>query len=312
MLTNTKPTQREANAMVDAIVNTFSRPFRSPVLGTPADLGLVFEEVTFPSRDGVPLEGWFIPRSASNKLVICNHPLWFSRTGFPAHLEPWRSVGAAAGNDFEVNYMQDYKILHDAGYNVLTYDLRNFGLSGAANGGVGSNGVFESRDVIGSLIYARSREDLRAMTIGLFSRCMGCNATMIAMQKAPQYFTDIRCMVAPEPISLRANMVATTKLLGIPERLSDIERRVQLIVSRKFDEMSPIEAAKHVKIPTFIYSVHDDPLTDPSDVQIIYDNIPTAEKYLHWIRNTTHRWDGYLYFQREPAQMLAWFAKFMA
>jgi uncharacterized protein len=47
-------------------------------------------------------------------------------------------------------------------------------------------------------------------------------------------------------------------------------------------------------------------------VQIIYDNIATDEKYLHWIRNTTHRWDGYLYFQREPAQMLAWFAKYMA
>ena len=27
---------------------------------------------------------------------------------------------AAGGNDFEVNFIRDYKILHDAGYNVLT------------------------------------------------------------------------------------------------------------------------------------------------------------------------------------------------
>jgi hypothetical protein len=44
----------------------------------------------------------------------------------------------------------DYKILHDAGYNVLAYDLRNFGHSGAANGGIASSGIFEARDVAGS------------------------------------------------------------------------------------------------------------------------------------------------------------------
>jgi pimeloyl-ACP methyl ester carboxylesterase len=41
-----------------------------------------------------------------------------------------------SGNGFEVNLVPDYKILHDAGYNVLAYDLRNHGLSSAANGGV--------------------------------------------------------------------------------------------------------------------------------------------------------------------------------
>ena len=54
---------------------------------------------------------------------------------------------ASSGNGFEVNLVPDYKILHDAGYNVLAYDLRNFGLSGAANGGIASGGIFEARDV---------------------------------------------------------------------------------------------------------------------------------------------------------------------
>jgi pimeloyl-ACP methyl ester carboxylesterase len=47
----------------------------------------------------------------------------------------------------------DYKILHDAGYNVLAYDLRNHGLSSAANGGVVTHGFTESRDVAGSLVW---------------------------------------------------------------------------------------------------------------------------------------------------------------
>jgi len=58
----------------------------------------------------------------------------------------------------EVNFIPDYRILHDAGYNVLAYDLRNFGLSGAANGGIASSGIFESRDVV-PLSGARRRAD---------------------------------------------------------------------------------------------------------------------------------------------------------
>jgi uncharacterized protein len=71
------------------------------------------------------------------------------------------------------------------------------------NGGVGSNGIFESRDVVGSLQYVMRREDLRDMKLGLFSRCCGANARMVAMTKHPEYFKDIRCMVASQPVSLR-------------------------------------------------------------------------------------------------------------
>jgi len=52
-------------------------------------------------------------------------------------------------------------------------------------------------------------------------------------------------------------------------------------------------------------------MTRPSDVQNIFDSMPVKEKQLHWIRNTTHRWDGYLYFQREPKLMLDWFNNYM-
>jgi hypothetical protein len=60
---------------------------------------------------------------------------------------------------------------------VLTYGLRNHGLSSAANGGVTTGGAFEARDVLGSLAYARTASESRDMTIGLFSRCMGAGST---------------------------------------------------------------------------------------------------------------------------------------
>jgi hypothetical protein len=53
-------------------------------------------------------------------------------------------------------------------------------------------------------------------------------------------------------------------------------------------------------------------VTDPSDVQAMFDNIPLADKQLHWILGTAARWDGYLEFQRRPEPALEWFEKHMA
>jgi hypothetical protein len=60
-----------------------------------------------------------------------------------------------------------------------------------------------------------------------------------------------------------------------------------------------------------LYQVRDDVLTEPSDVQTMFDNIPETDKKLHWIHRTTARWDGYLEFQRRPLPMLEWFEKRM-
>ena len=65
-------------------------------------------------------------------------------------------------------------------------------------------------------------------------------------------------------------------------------------------------------MPAFLYQVRRDSVTDPSDVQAMYDNIPVAEKKLEWIEGTTARFDGYLEFQRRPQPMLDWFARHMS
>jgi hypothetical protein len=299
--------------ILDTMADSFGQQLRSPLMHAPSDVGLPYEDVTFPSLDGVPLEGWFIPSDGSNKLIIANHPMGFSRSGIPAHLEPWRSVWHASGNDFEVNFVPDLKILHDAGYNVLTYDLRNFGLSSAANGGVSSSGIFEARDVLGSLKYARLRDDTRYMTIGLFSRCLGCSSTFYAMAIDWKTFDGVRCLLGPQPVSMKVIVERRLALLGVPgDRVDDLEARVVLRTGIDFARRAPTEWAKSVCVPTFLYQVHDDVVTDPSDVQTMFENIPVADKKLQWIYGTTARFDGYLEFQRRPAPMLEWLESHMS
>jgi uncharacterized protein len=304
-------TRAEADETLRRFADGFSHLRRSPVLHSPAEDGLDYEDVTFPSRDGVPLEGWFIPAPGSSKLIIANHPMGFSRSGLPADRQPWQADWALSGNGFEVDLVPDYKILHDAGYHVLAYDLRNHGLSGAANGGVTTGGVMESRDVVGSLDYARTRPDTRDLAIGLFSRCMGASSTFAAMTRYPDAFAGVRCLVAPQPVTARFIVQRRLAMMGLGDRLADFDTLVQLRTSVGLGQRVPQEWARNVRVPAFLYQVRGDILTDPSDVQAMFDNIPAPDKQLHWIEGTTARFDGYLEFQRRPQPMLDWFARFM-
>jgi pimeloyl-ACP methyl ester carboxylesterase len=236
----------------------------------------------------------------------------FSRSGMPTQYEPWHADWAASGNGFEVDLVPDYKILHDAGYNVLAYDLRNHGLSSAANGGVSTHGITEWRDVAGSLAYARTRPGTGGMTIGLFSRCMGAVATFAAMTRFPAAFDGVRCLVSPQPVTPRFIVQRRLAVMGLGDRLEDFDTLIRLRTSVGLGQRVPQEWARNVRVPTFLYQVRGDILTDPSDVQAMFDNIPAAGKKLQWIEGTTARWDGYLEFQRRPQPMLDWFAQYMS
>jgi hypothetical protein len=185
--------------------------------------------------------------------------------------------------------------------------------TGAANGGIASSGIFEARDVAGSLAYARSRPDTRDMTIGLFSRCLGCSSTFAAITQFPEAFVGVRCLVGPQPVTMKTIVARRLALLGVPgDRIDDLEQRIIVQTSIGFARRAPQEWARNVRVPAFLYQVHDDVLTEPSDVQTMFDNIPVNDKKLHWIRGTTLRWDGYLEFQRHPQPTLEWFAKHMS
>ncbi|MFI5843089.1 alpha/beta hydrolase [Catenuloplanes sp. NPDC051500] len=298
-----------ADHVMGAIAAGLGRLPRSPIMHYPSERGLAFEDVTFPSADGVPLEGWYIPAPGSGKLIIVNHPMYFTRSGLPTHLEPWKSIWGPSGNDIEVDFTHDLAILHAAGYNVLTYDLRSHGLSGTGNGGIASSGIFEARDVLGSLTYAASRPDTREMPIGLFSRCLGFNATLYAMTLDPAAFANVRCLGGPQPVTEEIILSRVLAVAGVEgDRRDELDRRVRLATGIALAARDPRVWATGCRIPTYVYQVRDDVLTVPADVQTIFDNIPVADKQLSWIEDSTRRWDGYLEFQRRPQPLLDWFA----
>ena len=302
--TNTEK-QNEAIAAIQAIAQATVRPQRAPILRTPADYDMEYEDVFFPSFDGIPLEGWFIPAN-SDKLIICNHPMTMNRYGFPGHLEPWSQF-----NNFEVNFVKIHEALHKAGYNVLAYDMRNHGASGEANGGVSGAGLYEWRDVVGAMQYVQSNEKLKNMTIGLFNPCAGGNAAMVAMTKKPEFFKAVKAFVCPQPASMNIGMKEIISLQGLGEYMNELDEEMRKQGGFATGEMSPHPYAPNVKVPTFIIQVRDDAWSKPVDVQTTFDLIPGEDKKLFWIEGTTRRFDGYNYFGEHPEQMVEFFDKHM-
>jgi uncharacterized protein len=289
------------NEFIDGLADFWAHSKRSPVLRRPDEAGLDYENVFFPSMDGVTLEGWFMP-AESDRLIICNHFMPGNRYGYPGHLEGFTDFGG-----FEVSFLPQYKALHDAGYSVLAYDLRNHGLSGTGNGGTVGIGQLEYRDVIGSVRFAKSRPDTARMTAALLSVCLGANSTIIAIDKHPEEFTDIQALIALQPISARAFVERAAERAGIEDFVELFDEALHRRTGFHIDEQSPIEHAKSVQLPTLVAQVHDDWMTQPSDVQTIYDNIPFTDKNLHWIEGTDQRFQGYNYFGEHPEPMLEWF-----
>lgn len=193
--------------------------------------------------------------------------------------------------------------------------MRNHGRSQSNWGSprVFTTGYEESKDMVGAIQYAKSRSDLKGMDIALYPRCMGADATIIAFKRFPEFFKDIKAMVALQPVSAKTFVHTGAKSQGM-----DGDKAVELFDKGCWEEiglhakqMEPQWAAPAVHCPTLVAQVRDDVFVDaPQDTQEIYDLLGTKDKKLHWIMGTTRRFDGYNYFPEKPEELLNWFAKY--
>ncbi|MEM0941841.1 MAG: alpha/beta hydrolase [Bacteroidota bacterium] len=285
--------------------------FRTPVHKTPADHGMEkWDDVFFQSADGTPLEGWYIPSvtETSDKLIIINHPMPMSRSGFTGHFgQPWENV-----DSLEIDFVAHMGHLCKEGYNILAYDLRNHGNSGAANGGICGIGRYEWRDVVGAQLYVQNHPELSEMKVGLYNRCTGGNAAYEAMYRRPELFEDLKCFFGPMTVSMTALMRSFAGLMGLDQYMELMDLEQVKLGGFTNGEMHPQNYSHAVKVPYFMAEVLDDVWTDnPKDAQEIFDNISSEEKELFWIENTNRRFDGYNYFAQYPEKMIEFFDKYM-
>jgi pimeloyl-ACP methyl ester carboxylesterase len=270
-----------------------------------------WRDIYFPSDDGIPLEGWYIPAKGgeSDKLVVFNHALPMCRAGFPGHFgAPWSNFDAV-----EIDFVIQMKHLTDAGYNVLAYDIRNHGNSSAANNGICGIGRWEWRDCVGVKKYVDSHPALSKMKVGLYSQCMGGNSQYEAIYRRPDLFENVLCMCSPLVPSMSAIFLAFAELQGVSQYQEPIDLELLKMGAFVAAEMTPQLFASEVKMPVLMIQVLKDSWTkNPEDAQKTFDLLGSNDKELFWIEGTTRRFkDGYNYFGRHPEKVLAFFDKHM-
>jgi len=150
-----------------------THPARRPIRRTPAALGLPFHRIRFASRvDHLRLRGWLLPARGRHArgLVIEAHGYKENRDSEPPSLP----VAAA---------------LHRAGFTVLMFDFRDEGRSPGREVTVG---LYEQRDLLGAVDYARK---LGYRRIGIIGYSMGASTALEVAGTDPA----VRAVVADSP-----------------------------------------------------------------------------------------------------------------
>jgi hypothetical protein len=140
------------------ITRAGTRPMDLDSTESPADYGIEFEEVTFPSRDGVTISGWFLGGGSKDKVIACGHGLFRSRREVLDRAAFFRKLG----------------------YDTLVFDFRRHGRSGGERVTLGYQ---ERLDFEGAIGFIRERRP--GAPVVLYGVSMGAAAALLAARETP-------------------------------------------------------------------------------------------------------------------------------
>jgi pimeloyl-ACP methyl ester carboxylesterase len=162
---------------------SMTRQVRVPVAGNPADNGLAYEDVSFPSLyKNLTLRGWFLPAEGSDRVIIMVHGNESNRNA-----EGSGSLNIAGE-------------LVGHGFNVLMFDLHGCGES---EGNTVSGGYYEREDLEGAVDYVTQRGFEK---IGVLGFSLGAVSSLLAAAEdqdidavvADSAFADLNDIIEPE------------------------------------------------------------------------------------------------------------------
>ena len=277
-------------------------PPRTRLLKSPEDEGMAYENVYYKATDGVPLSAWFIPAvgQGPRPAVVIIHGWPWNRSGDAADSLLAKLTGASP-----VELLKPARVLHQAGYHVLMFDLRNHGCSGSSP--TVTFGHTEARDLLGAVRYLRSRPQVDAERIGALGYSMGANTVMFACAQTQ----DIKAAIAVQPVrpATFGRRLAKDLLGPIGDIALHIAHWLYYRSSGPLVEtLDPAIVADSVRSTAIMYIQGDgDPWGSVPDVRRLYKQTP-ASKVLKVV-NTRNRYQGYRYLDKHPETILSFFAE---
>jgi fermentation-respiration switch protein FrsA (DUF1100 family) len=213
-----------------------TRVDREPITLNPADLGLEYEDITFPSReDHMILHGWFLPSPESEQVIIMLHGAESNRT------------------DPDINAMGIAVKLVASGYNVLMFDFRGHGES---EGERLSAGYHEIKDLWGAVDFVQERGFEK---IGVLGFSMGAATALMGAAEEP----DIDCVIADSSFAdmggiMEREFTNRTRFPGY--FITPVLFMIKIMYGVDFTEVKPVEYVPKIapRPILFIHGEKDD------------------------------------------------------
>ncbi|NEP82490.1 MAG: alpha/beta hydrolase [Okeania sp. SIO3B3] len=286
------------------IADLMVKPGKSPVLGSPADFGLEYEDVTFKAEDGVELSGWLV-KGGTDKIIVQSHfGVQCSRSGYTP-----REKGMIKMWDTDIEFLNQAKYLADAGYSVLMYDFRNHGNSEVSPRPWVTWGPEEAKDIKAAVKYVSEHPDYEDADIGLLSICMGASATTLAYGEdgGLQDFPNIKAMIAVQPLTYEKFV----KAMGIPKFLVKRSNKpIQERTGHDFSKNTFMPNVKNINVPTLVIQNTNDPWTDLDMVKEYHQKL-NVKKELYMVDLEKKRAAGYDWIGKNPEKILGWFGEYV-
>jgi alpha-beta hydrolase superfamily lysophospholipase len=156
-------------------------------------LGLPYEEVSFPSEDGLVLRGWFVPAELDGAPVVVYAP--------------------ATAHD-QRSGLSLVPAFHQAGYHVLLFSYRGHGLSEGKRGAF-TYGAAESRDLDAAVRFLR--ETSRADQIALLGHSAGAVSAILSASRNPL----VGAVIAVAPFTCVSDVWYTSRPELVPSFVLD-------------------------------------------------------------------------------------------
>lgn len=280
-------------------------PARQPLWATPADMGMIFENVDFPAQDSVRLSGWFIPAAGPERrggaTIVLVHDWMWNRLGDAA-----ADVMANLSGTTPVELLRLAHALHYEGYHVFMYDQRNHGES-AAHPPV-TFGAAESNDLLGAVAYLLGRTDVDKAGIGVIGFSMGANAILYTL---PQ--TDhIGAAIAVQPMTIGTYAEKYTQdLLGVSGKLllPVVDAAYSAVSGVRLNALQPgFAAAGAGQTPVLFVQCKADQWGSLADAERLRAATPEGEGPLYV--DGSHRYQGYQYLIENPRIAVTFFERY--
>lgn len=202
------------------------------IYSTPADFGLVFEDIEVETTGKDALRGWFVPATDPKATVLIHHGTIVNRSVMLDHC----------------------RLLHDHQYNTITYDYRGFGDS---DGDAMLTHILDDADAM--LAALDSRADRGSDRIILFGSSLG---TLPTFAQAARGRHDIIGIVLEGsfPGELPVWSLPLIGLPPIPGASCGIPA-----------ELNPMPHALEATVPKLFMQSRDDALTPLDDARRLYE-----------------------------------------